>query len=118
MTRPGDEPTPTPMEKIGRRRALKVMGVGTVSVGVAAIAGACGGEEASQSGPGCNDPIDAASQQLRTSLQYKDVSDQPGKRCDNCAQYVEGAHGQCGGCNLFTGPVQPGGYCISWAPKS
>ncbi len=106
------------MTKIGRRRALKIMGVGGFSVGLLTVAGACGGEEASQSGPGCNDPIDQASQQLRTSLQYKDVSDQPGKRCDNCSQYTAGTHGDCGGCNLFTGPVQPGGYCISWAPKS
>ena len=100
-------------KKIGRRRVLQVIGIGT---GLVTVAAACGGEESGgQSGPGCGDAIDSASQQLRTSLQYKDVSEVSGQRCDNCAQYVAGSYGECGGCNLFTGPVQPGGHCLSWA---
>ena len=38
--------------------------------------------------------------------------------CANCAQYVEGQYGDCGGCNLFSGPVQPQGHCLSWAAQA
>jgi hypothetical protein len=69
-------------------------------------------------GEGCDATFDAASAQMRTALQYKEASDQEGKNCANCAQFKPGAYGDCGGCILFTGPVQNNGYCLSWAAKA
>lgn len=69
-------------------------------------------------GEGCDAPIDAASTQMRTALQYKEASDQEGKNCANCAQFKPGAYGDCGGCALFAGPVNNNGYCLSWAAKA
>lgn len=107
------------VNKVGRRHSLRVLGAGGLSaVGLLSLAG-CGGDEEESSGggggEGCDAPIDAQSQQLRTTLQYVDESPQSDKFCRNCAQYVADQHGACGGCNVFTGPVQPGGYCLSWA---
>ncbi len=69
-------------------------------------------------GEGCDATLDAASTQMRTALQYKEASDQEGKNCANCVQFKPGAYGDCGGCVLFTGPVQNNGYCLSWAAKA
>jgi hypothetical protein len=55
---------------------------------------------------------------MRTALQYKAASDQEGKNCANCAQFKPGEYGDCGGCNLFTGPVNNNGHCLSWAEKA
>lgn len=131
--------------KIGRRHSLKVVGFGFLGaaglVNLAACskeesggakkapaepAPAAGGakeapaEQAEAAGAeGCGAPIDAQSAQMRTALQYKEVSDQEGKNCANCAQFKPGEYGDdCGGCNLFAGPVQNNGYCLSWAAKA
>ncbi|MGF1508087.1 MAG: high-potential iron-sulfur protein [Myxococcota bacterium] len=65
---------------------------------------------------GCDAEIDATSQNLRKTLQYVEKSKIEGKMCSNCAQWIkpEGDN-HCGGCKLFTGPVYPAGYCLSWA---
>jgi hypothetical protein len=67
-------------------------------------------------GKGCDGEIDATSANLRKTLQYVENSKIEGKQCKNCAQWIkpEGDNA-CGGCKLFTGPVQPSGYCLSWA---
>lgn len=103
---------------VGRRFALRVIGVG--GLGASLSLAACGGEESDdegsqESGPSCSSPIDAQSQQLRTNLQYVDQSTIEGRTCANCAQYTADTFGDCGGCNVFSGPVQPNGYCLSWA---
>ncbi|HJL04147.1 MAG TPA: high-potential iron-sulfur protein [Polyangiaceae bacterium LLY-WYZ-15_(1-7)] len=111
--------------KLGRRRALKVLGIGGVTA-FGLFSAACGGGEEGGGGggggggdsEGCGAPVDAQSQQMRTTLQYKEQSTEAGKNCANCAQYVEGQYGDCGGCNLFSGPVQPQGHCLSWAAQA
>jgi hypothetical protein len=72
----------------------------------------------------CNNPsdYDAQSAQMRKTLQYVEKSEKEGKNCSNCMQYLEKAESGkgpsgCGGCKLFTGPVNPNGYCLSYAPK-
>ena len=129
-------------EKIGRRHSLKVVGFGFLGAAGLVNLAACSKEEAKKpaspapaapapaakeapaepaaaaGGEGCDATIDAQSAQMRTALQYKEASDQEGKNCANCAQFKPGAHGDCGGCNLFTGPVQNNGYCLSWAAKA
>lgn len=132
--------------KIGRRHSLKVVGFGFLGAAGLVNLAACskkesaGGAEKAPAkqppakqppaeqapakqaeaagGEGCDATVDAASTQLRTALQYKEVTDQEGKNCLNCAQFKPGAYGECGGCNLFTGPVQNNGYCLSWAAKA
>lgn len=67
----------------------------------------------------CKDkgPIDDASKTMRRALQYKEKTDTPEKKCSGCVQYVAAAAGaECGGCKLFTGPVNPNGVCLSWVP--
>jgi hypothetical protein len=106
--------------KLGRRATLRVLAAsGLAATGLLSLAG-CGGEEGGGGSggggaTGCNTPVDAQSQQLRTTLQYRAVSQEQGKNCSNCAQYTAGTFGDCGGCNVFTGPVQPNGHCLSWA---
>ncbi len=131
--------------KIGRRHSLKVVGFGFLGAAGLVNLTACSSKEESAKPPpkpaapaapaapaekapaepaqaaggeGCDATIDAASTQMRTALQYKPASDQEGKNCSNCAQFKPGEYGDCGGCQLFTGPVQNNGYCLSWAAKA
>jgi hypothetical protein len=64
----------------------------------------------------CNATIDDTSRAMRRTTQYKDKAVVPEKHCSACAQYIAGKYGDCGGCKLFTGPVQPNGGCLSFAP--
>ena len=131
--------------KIGRRHSLKVVGFGVLGAAGLVNLAACSKDEGAKQAPakpappaqpaaepkeapaeqaaaaggeGCDATFDAASAQMRTALQYKEASDQEGKNCANCAQFKPGAYGDCGGCILFTGPVQNNGYCLSWAAKA
>jgi len=108
-------------KKMSRRRSLRVIGAGGLSLGLLGVAG-CGGEEeggggsgGGGGGEGCATPVDAQSTQMRSTLQYVEQSQVEGKNCENCAQYVADQYGECGGCNVITGPVRPQGYCLSWA---
>ena len=128
--------------RMGRRQALHLFGAGVAVSGLASL-GACGGNKepaapakapepaptaapsaaappptAAPTGPQtCETAVDAASTQLRASVQYKDVANPPEKNCAACAQFLAGKYGECGGCNLFTGPVKPGGGCLAFAPR-
>lgn len=53
----------------------------------------------------------------RNSLNYVDASPDPTKLCSGCQLYVAAAEGACGGCTVVKGPINPNGYCISWAKK-
>jgi len=110
---------------LGRRRTLQLLGMGIgAATGLVALAGCdkgapSGGGE-SKGGAGaldCSATIDEASKATRKTLQYKKVAATPEKKCTACVQYDPGKFGDCGGCKLFTGPVQPEGGCLSFAPK-
>jgi hypothetical protein len=66
----------------------------------------------------CNSPIDATSKTTRKVMQYKNPAVSPDKKCTLCTQFQEAKYGACGGCKLFTGPVDPNGGCQSFAPKT
>jgi hypothetical protein len=108
---------------LGRRRVLQLLGAGGLVVGgVMALTG-CNNKKSSSETPakstggtGCNTPVDETSTALRKSLQYKNPAADPAKPCVQCAQYVKDQFGECGGCRLFTGPVNPKGGCLSFAP--
>jgi hypothetical protein len=121
---------------IGRRRTLQLLSVGLTATGLfgleacgkdggggAAPAGekkdpAAGGDKPAATGAlDCNSTIDDTSKNLRKTLQYKKEAAVPAKKCIACAQFLAGAFGDCGGCKLFSGPVQPNGGCLSFAPK-
>lgn len=62
--------------------------------------------------------VDPTDVQKRKSLGYTNKSPLPDGQCDNCKLWVPAKEGkECGGCLLFTGPVNPEGHCTYWAPQ-
>jgi len=62
--------------------------------------------------------VDPTDVQKRKSLGYSNKSPLPDSQCDNCKLWVPAKEGkECGGCLLFTGPVNPEGHCTYWAPQ-
>lgn len=98
-----------------RRQFLTKLGIGAlVATGAAALA-ACGKEGGGAAS--CGDPS-GATKATRENVKYKDVSDDPAKKCEACQLY-EAGEGGCGKCKLFNGTaVSPGGTCASWAKKA
>lgn len=95
---------------LGRRKALRVIGQGVVGAVVLARASDAFAVK-------CDAEIDGKSKKMRKALQYVEKSKQKGKNCANCMQWIKPAEGEkCGGCKLFSGPVDPEGYCLSYAP--
>ena len=110
---------------VGRRRTLQLLGVGLGAGGLLALSGCPkssssgggGGGKTSTSDQDCDSTIDETSRNLRKVLQYNDKAVDPAKHCEICAQFEAGKYGDCGACKLFTGPVNPKGGCLSFAPK-
>lgn len=119
---------------VTRRRALHVIGMTTGGLVMIGCAQEKKGVPAKKEAPAkkeepkkmaaapsdddCNATIDDTSKKLRSTLQYVEKSAIAEKNCGNCLQYVAPEGGKkCGGCKLFTGPVQAAGYCLSWAAK-
>ena len=90
---------------LSRRSFLgRLAALGAAGFGAASLLAACGGGE---------EPPGA---QIRRSLGYVDDSSDPDRLCSNCRFFNSPAHDAApGGCQLFEGPVAPGGYCNSWA---
>jgi len=85
-------------------------------VGATALAACGGGEEALN----CNDTsgLTEGQRSTRTSLGYVEASPHGAtKNCANCNFYTAAAANQCGSCTLIQGPINPSGYCNSWAEK-
>lgn len=119
------------------RRAFlqQLSAVGAASLGLTSFLAACGGEgqpvdeAASTTGPDaaagaseavaeCDDYSGLSEQELqkRDALGYVAESPNPNQVCSNCRFYTQPQGDDvCGGCTLFAGPVNPGGYCNSWA---
>ena len=120
-------------QDISRRNfLLKMSAASGVSLGMAGILTGCGGggdSETAAPAPAAEAPAvaEAASctdvsgltegeVNMRGSLGYIDTSVEDGKLCSNCALYTAAPAGSsCGGCTLLKGPINPDGYCISWA---
>jgi hypothetical protein len=104
-------------KQVGRREALQLFGVGITAAGGMLVLGASpafAGE-----GPNCKAQIevDEAGTALRRSNQYKEKAPNKDKVCTLCSQYEAGTYGQCGGCKVLPGAVNPEGSCLSFAPK-
>jgi len=62
--------------------------------------------------------LNTAAQQLRIALEYQDNSPHgEAKNCVSCQFYRTAPKNECGACTLVQGPINPAGYCNSWAPK-
>ncbi len=101
---------------LSRRAFLSTCGVG--AAGLTLLISGCrkGGGGALT----CTDVsgLSAAEKQARTSLKYVDTSPKKDKHCKNCQLYKAPAKaGRCGGCTVVKGPINPEGYCSSWAKK-
>lgn len=104
------------MTKMSRRVFLVRGATLGAAVGVSISALGCGGEE----GLSCTDTsgLTPAEQSTRTNLAYVDASPHgAAKNCLNCNFYTAAGANQCGGCTLVKGPINPDGYCNSWAEK-
>lgn len=105
--------------ELSRRDFLyRFSSMGVLAAGASTLLAACGG--GGESSSACNDTtgLTEAELQLRTNLQYVEVSADPNKLCLNCQLYVAPAEGAaCGGCTLIKGPIAPKGSCSSWAAK-
>lgn len=68
------------------------------------------------SGKACIDPelLGAGERQMRATLAYVEVGDNPVQQCGNC-QFFHHDDGACGACEILDGPVSVNGYCSSWA---
>lgn len=110
------------MSEILSRREFFVR-AGIVGLSAAAVGSSIslfGCKKKGSEGPDCTDlsGVPEAEVTMRNSLQYRDVSDQEGKHCENCNLFQAPAEsGQCGTCTLNLGPVSPQGYCNSWVEK-
>ena len=62
------------------------------------------------------DALPSGQKSMRKSLNFKLVSDVPGRRCDGCAFYTA-VQGACGRCAIFSGPAPAQGVCESWAAR-
>jgi hypothetical protein len=102
-------------DKLSRREVLQ-RGAGLGALVVLGAAAACHKAPAALA---CTDTtgLAAGDLQVRTSLGYEDTSTQPGKQCSGCVQFIPGPQGACGTCKVIKGPINPGGYCKSFAPK-
>lgn len=99
-----------------RRQFLVATGA---ALGLGPLLAACGGGSGDVVAAECAgyDVLTPQDLQARAGLNYVDNTPIPEQRCDNCQFYVQPTGGSpCGGCQLFAGPVAPGGYCISWVP--
>lgn len=103
---------------LSRRELLQVLQGGAylvVITSASALLSSCTKEELD-----CKDTsgLNAAAKQLRTALEYQNRSPHGEvKDCANCQFYRAASKNECGACTLVQGPINPAGYCNSWAPK-
>ena len=101
-------------DALSRRRFLATT---AGAIGVIPILSACG-----DSGPATASACEGygalseADLATREALNYVDKSPKPAEICASCRLYdVPADGGNCGGCQLFAGPVLAAGYCTGWA---
>jgi hypothetical protein len=102
-------------EKLSRRDLLQQ----SATLGALAVFGAAACGKSNQP-LNCTDTtgLAPADVQMRTALKYSDASTQPGKTCSGCVQFVAGPANACATCKVLKGPINPAGYCNSFAPKA
>jgi hypothetical protein len=131
--RPGD----TPRKGVSRRGFIqKMSALGLASLSASAVLAGCGTDDGGDSSS--RDPSTTASTDLECNdlsglsesekerraaqvdaLQYVEQTERPDQNCANCLFYQQPTGGsECGGCQLFPGPVHPNGWCTTWQAKA
>ena len=103
---------PVPESRLSRRSLL---------VHGASLVGLLGATACKNGPSSCNDvsSLSADQQNTRSTLGYMDASDQPGKNCAKCAQFVAPPKADaCGSCKVLPGTVHPNGYCRAFVAKT
>jgi hypothetical protein len=103
-------------DKLSRRDVLHR----SAALSVLALVGSACGKETKKTLT-CTDTssITPTDLNVRSTLAYVDVSTEPGKSCSNCQQFVAGPDADhCGTCKVVKGPINPKGYCKSYAAKT
>ncbi|GAA4439979.1 high-potential iron-sulfur protein [Ravibacter arvi] len=124
--------------KFSRRTfCSNLLGNGALLLGAGSLLASCGGEkkqdakteatppaEATETAPQaagtdpCTDfsKVEPSELEKRKALGYVEKSPIPENLCENCKLFVPGqADANCGGCQLFKGPVFKDAYCTYWA---
>jgi hypothetical protein len=110
--------------ELTRRRLIQSTFVLGAAIGAGSILSACSTEGEEEAVPAEGPAIDCtdlsgvseADIQTRQSLGYVELSTEADKNCLNCVQYTPAEmEGECGTCALIVGPINPEGYCTSWA---
>lgn len=110
------------MSKLNRRDFLTQAAI----IGAAATGGAAFLVGCNRSGGGgggglsCTDTagLSATELQTRTMFNYVDATPNAAQPCTACALWVPAAtEGGCGGCTLVKGPINPNGWCTSFAAR-
>jgi hypothetical protein len=94
------------VKSLARRRLLElVISAPLVAWGAAA-----------EADPACVDmsALSDSEKSLRTSLNYRLVSDDPKRVCGGCSFFMA-PRGDCGQCSILNGPTTDKGRCDSWA---
>lgn len=101
------------MSQISRREALRRSLV--VLAAVPAALEACKKDQALS----CDNTsgLSAADSATRTNLRYVDRSTDAVKKCSRCQLFQAAAPGQCGGCTLVKGPINPEGSCTAFVAR-
>lgn len=71
-------------------------------------------------GGNCDDfsKLTEADHQVRKKLGYDPVSPREETQCQHCNLWLPPRPKEsCGGCTLFSGPIEPKGTCTYWAPR-
>ncbi len=101
---------------VGRRQALQLFGA--AATGLMFLGSTRAAAETAELRCKEKVALDEAAVGLRRALQYKEKAPTPEKKCSACAQFEAGKYGECGGCKVLPGAVNPEGVCLSFAPKS
>ncbi len=67
-----------------------------------------------QGGAAC---VNAASESMRSALEYTDPAPDSAQACINCGFFTMDKS-PCGNCMLVKGPVSSTGHCHSWSDKN
>ncbi len=121
--------------KISRRLFCSdILSNGVLLLGAGSVLASCGGNGKSgqteektaaeapvaekPSGDPCTDfsNVEPSEIEKRKALGYVEKSPIPDNLCENCKLFIPGQPGNnCGGCQLFKGPVFLDAYCTYWA---
>lgn len=120
------------MSNMSRKEFLRTLGFGFATVaGISAINSCGGSDKKSDNTPKMPEPVkknvgpcedlsslEESQKAIRDTFKYVTKSPNPEQVCTNCNFFKEPEAGsECGGCQLFTGPVTNEGYCSQWAQK-